>query len=186
MHRLLATRPVQACQSEAEELSACRASLLGCLHQGAAQQAAGRRSSKQQQQQAASSKQQAASSKQQAASSKQQAASGKQQAASSSSSKQQAASSKQQAASGKRQTASSKQSRTFRRDWSQSLPRICEAPARAGVEGGCSLPRWVPNSSMGLNERIRAYTPPPEHPLKQTGHMLVHEMGEKGRRSLQK
>ena len=32
---------------------------------------------------------------------------------------------------------------TFRRDWSQSLPRICEAPARAGVEGGCSLPRCL-------------------------------------------
>ena len=33
--------------------------------------------------------------------------------------------------------------RTFRRDWLQSLPRICEAPARAGVEGGCSLPRCL-------------------------------------------
>ena len=45
-------------------------------------------------------------------------------------------------------------------------------------------PNRQENSSMGLNERIRACTPPPEHPLKQTGHMLAHEMGEKGRRSL--
>ena len=38
--------------------------------------------------------------------------------------------------------------RTFRRDWLQSLPRICEAPARAGFEGGCSLPRCFYTSKL--------------------------------------
>ena len=38
--------------------------------------------------------------------------------------------------------------RTFRRDWLQSLPRICKAPARAGVEGGYSLPRCFYTSEL--------------------------------------
>ena len=38
--------------------------------------------------------------------------------------------------------------RTFRRDWLQSLPRICEAPARAGVEGGYSLPHAFTPASL--------------------------------------
>ena len=28
-------------------------------------------------------------------------------------------------------------------------------------------------SSMGLNERVRAYTPPPDHLLKNAGHILA-------------
>ena len=52
------------------------------------------------------------------------------------------------------------------------------------VGGSNERPNRQQNSSMGLNERIRAYSPPPEHLLNKTGHMLAHEMGEKARRSL--
>ena len=45
--------------------------------------------------------------------------------------------------------------------------------------GGCvsavrmsGQPEWR-YSPMGLNERMRAYTPPPDHLLKNTGHILA-------------
>ena len=39
--------------------------------------------------------------------------------------------------------------------------------------GSKRKPNRQQNSSMGLKERMRAYTPPPEHPLTNTGHILA-------------
>ena len=54
----------------------------------------------------------------------------------------------------------------------------------ACLGGSNERPNRQQHSSMGLNERIHSYTPPPDHYLNKTGHMLAHEMGEKARRSL--